>query len=240
MWPRRRGPGTGQLLLDFEVGETEARPGRGWRGAASPSKPPLPSFPRCAGERSLLGQLQAGTPAHRQRSCPLSLLPAPPARLFAPAASRPLLVFLEGGSCTHRAQQFPARASAFLSPSAGPSRRFPTLGLDAAAGAAWPRVLPCPPAALPQFPQLPVGTVGMQSPVGCVSLLGNWGAPGGAPVPRGGVGGEGMAECRWDLGTRRSPAPALAWGTLWELQQCWWHRDVSRHPWCPLARGAWG
>lgn len=183
MWPRRRGPGTGQLLLDFEVGETEARPDQGWRGAASPTRPPLPSFPRCAGERSLLGQLRAGTPAHRQRSCPLSLLPAPPARLFAPAASRPLLVFLEGGSCTHRAQQFPARASAFLSPSAGPSRRFPTLGLDAAARAAWPRVLPCPPAALPQFPQLPVGTVGMQSPRGLRQPPGELGCALGCPCP---------------------------------------------------------
>lgn len=85
-----------------------------------------------------------GIPAPEPPSCP-------PGGRFAPAAFRPLLVFLAGGSRAREAQQFPARANTFLSPITGPSRRLPTLVLDAAAPHCPHRVPPlpaCPPASV--------------------------------------------------------------------------------------------
>lgn len=91
---------------------------------------------------------------HSRHSCPRRPF-LPPRRRCAPAAFQPPLVFLAGGSPALRAQQFPARANAFLySPITGPSCHLPTLLLDAAALPA-PTTLPLSTATtLPQFPHL--------------------------------------------------------------------------------------
>lgn len=98
-----------------------------------------------------------GTPA---RSGSIAGIPAPgapflpPRRRCTPAAFRPPLVFLAGGSCALRAQQFPARANAFLySPITGPSCHLPTLLLDAAALHCSFHITPLPSQPPPQSPQ---------------------------------------------------------------------------------------
>lgn len=123
----------------------------------------------------------SGTPA---RSGDIASIPAPeppscpPAGRCAPAAFRPPLVFLAGGSHTHRAQQFPARVNTFLSPIAGPSNRLPTLVLDAAARAVSP-ISPPTPSAITSPGWEMEQSLGMRDAEVCVTLLRFWGAKGG-------------------------------------------------------------